>query len=212
VGGVGGIGLLWEASKWALPHSGVQHEIRFFPWTHGLGKPLRDLQDTRHFLHKADELAQQISRAKASDPEKPIYLIGHSGGAGLVLAAAERQPPATVERVILLSAAVSPKYDLRPALLATKQEIVAFYSPLDQLILNWGTRQFGTIDRSYGPSAGLKGFVIPAGLNRNDQLLYRRLVQLPWDPKMILEGNAGGHSGTSMPGFLSKEVTPWLKP
>jgi len=212
VGGVGGIGVLWEAAKWALPNSGIHHELRFFPWTHGHGKLLRDLQDTRHYLEKATELADQIRLVKADDPERPGYLIGKSGGAGLVLAAVEQLPPATVDRIILLSAAVSPRYDLRPALLAAKQEIVAFYSPLDQLVLNWGTSEFGTIDRSYGPSAGLKGFVIPTGLSHSDQLLYRRLVQLPWNPRMILEGNTGGHSGSSMPGFIKKEVVPWLKP
>jgi pimeloyl-ACP methyl ester carboxylesterase len=212
VGGVGGIGVLWQATKWAMANSGIQHETRFFPWTHGHGKVLRDLQDTQHLLTKSVELADEIRLAKASNPEKPIYLIGRSGGAGLVLAAVEQLPPATVDRIILLSAAVSPSYDLRPALLATKQEIVAFYSPLDQLVLNWGTNHFGTIDRFYGPSAGLKGFVVPAGLRHADQLLYKRLVQLPWDPKMILEGNTGGHAGSSMPGFIKWEVTPWLKP
>jgi hypothetical protein len=212
VGGVGGIGVLWEAAKWALPNSGIHYELRFFPWTHGHGKLLRDLQDTRHYLSKAGELADQIRLVKTDDPERPVYIIGKSGGAGLVLAAVEQLPPAAVDRIILLSAAVSPRYDLRPALLATKQEIVAFYSPLDQLVLNWGTSEFGTIDRFYGPSAGLKGFVVPTGLSHADQLLYRRLVQLPWNPKMILEGNTGGHSGSSMPGFIKKEVVPWLKP
>jgi hypothetical protein len=200
------------AAQWALPRAGIRHEIREFLWTHGKGHPFKDLQDTRHCLKKAEELAAEVLRLKATNPDRPIFLIGKSGGTGLVLAAAEQLPPATIERIILLSAAVSTTYDLRPALRATKYEIVSFYSPFDQFVLGWGTSQFGTIDRSYGASAGLRKFSVPAQLSHEDQMLYDRLVQLPWNPKMLLEGNTGGHMGTSMPAFMSKEVAPWLKP
>jgi hypothetical protein len=117
-----------------------------------------------------------------------------------------------LERIVLLSAAVSPTYDLRPALRATKNEMVSFYSIHDHLILGWGTSRFGTIDRNFCPSAGLRGFVAPNGLNVEERALYKRLVQLPWQPHMILTGNLGNHLGTSMPGFMEKEVGPWLKP
>ncbi len=211
VGGTGGIDIVGMACQWALPRAGVRHEVVDFVWTHGRGRIVKDLQDTRHALQKANELAEEVRRLKSADPERPIYLVGKSGGAGLVLAAAEQLAPATLERIILLSAAVSPTFDLRPALRATRFEIVSFYSPYDQFWLSWGTSHFGTIDRQYGPSAGLVGFVIPAELSTQDQALYDRLVQLPWNPRMIWEGHMGGHIGTSMPGFVGKEVAPWLK-
>lgn len=210
--GIGGIDFVALSSQWALPRAGVRHEIREFSWTHGVGRLLRDLQDTQHCLRKADELATQIRQIKAEGPDRPVYLVGKSGGAGLVLAAAEQLPPQTLERVILLSPAVSPSYDLRSALRATKHEIVSFYSPYDQLVLNWGTSQFGTIDRYYGASAGLRGFVIPTDLSGPDRELYDRLVQVKWNRAMILEGHFGIHLGTSMPAFVAKEVAPWLKP
>jgi len=212
VGGVGGIDVAGIAARWALPRAGVPHEVQHFVWTHGVGSILRDLQDTRHLLHKAGELAGLVRRLKTEAPARPVYLLGKSGGAGLVLAAAEELPPATLDRIILLSAAVAPHYDLRPALRATRREIIAFYSPFDQLVLGWGTSQFGTIDRVYGPSAGLRGFVVPAGLSADDRLLYERLVQVPWHYSMILQGHPGTHAGTSMPAFLAKAVAPWLKP
>src|SRR5438874_3847 len=81
-------------------------------------------------------------------------------GAGLGLAAAAQLPAGTVERVVLLSAAVAPTYDLRPALTATRGEIVSFHSSLDRVLLDWGTSQFGTVDRVYGPAAGLSGFEV----------------------------------------------------
>jgi pimeloyl-ACP methyl ester carboxylesterase len=212
VGGVGGFDVVGKAAQWALPRAGVRHEIRDFVWTHGWGQLLKDLQDTRHLLHKADQLAAAVLQVKAQDPEQPVYLVGKSGGTALVLAAAERLPPQTLERIILLSAAVSPAFDLTPALRATRWEIVSFYSRYDQLILGWGTRQFGTADRFYGPSAGLHGFVLPSDLSEADRACYQRLVQIPWNPAMMLYGHPGLHVGTSMPAFLAKNVAPWLKP
>jgi pimeloyl-ACP methyl ester carboxylesterase len=212
VNGVGGkIDLFANAAEWALPHAGVKHEIQEFDWGHGYGKIFKDLQDTRHCLLKARELAAYISAVKTTNPTRPIYLVAKSGGSGLVLAAAEQLPPLTLERIVLLSAAVSPNYDLRPALWATRREIVSFNSSYDRFILGWGTSRFGTIDRFYGPSAGLKNFIIPPGMNDADRALYARLVQIQWNPRQILEGHAGGHLGSSMPIFLEKEVAPWLR-
>ena len=212
VGGVGGWDVVGLACQKMLPQVGVQHEVRDFIWTHGWGQMFKDLQDTSHILRRADELAAEVRRVKADDPDRPVYLVGKSGGAGVVLAAAECLPAATLDRIILLSPAVSPTYDLRPALTATKGEIISFYSIYDQFILGWGTRQFGTVDRFYCPAAGLYGFVVPGRLGEADRALYQRLVQLPWRPAMIFEGNLGNHTGSSMPGFVGREVGPWLKP
>ena len=212
VEGIGGLDFIAHAAQASLVHAGVPDEVRIFAWTHGTGHFLKDLQDTKHVLLKADELAAEVLRVKERDPGRPVYLVGKSGGAGLVLAAAEHLPPCTLKRIVLLSAAVSPAHDLRPALRATRREIVSFYSGYDQLVLGWGTREFGTIDRVYGPSAGLTGFRVPPDLPDEDRALYQRLVQIPWRPAMIREGNLGTHTGTSMPAFIGKEVAPWLKP
>lgn len=212
VGGVGGIDPIGPTARRALPAAGVTHEVRDFVWTHGKGRWLRDLQDIRHVIARADELADQVRRIKEADPERPIFLIGHSGGGGLVLAVAEVLPPGTLERVILLSAAISPEYDLRPALRATRREIISFSSELDCLILGWGTTQFGTIDRVYGPSAGMIGFTVPAALDPEDRALYSRLVQVAWKPAMVLQNYGGLHSSTGTPAFLMRQVAPWLKP
>lgn len=212
VGGVGGIDPVGHVTQWALPRAGLNYEVRDFVWTHGFGQVLKDLQDTPYLLKKAKLLADEVLQVKAEESDRPVYLIAKSGGTGLALAAAELLPPETLERIVLLSAAVSPTYDLRPALRATKHEIVSFYSPYDRLILGWGTSQFGTADRVYGPSAGLVGFKISAELSDADRVLYRRLVQQQWSAAMILQGYAGNHLGTSMPLFIQKEVAPWLQP
>lgn len=212
VEGIGGWDVMHSAVHWSLPRAGVSHEIRSFVWTHGKGQMFRDLQDLRHMLRKARVLADEVTEYHLLHPERPIYLLGKSGGSGVVLEAAALLPPATLERIILLSAAVTPGYDLRPALRATRGEIISFHSQHDQFILGWGTQQFGTIDRHYGRSAGLTGFVIPDDLSMSDRELYQRLVQIPWSADMILDGYLGRHIGTSMPGFMAKEVAPWLMP
>jgi pimeloyl-ACP methyl ester carboxylesterase len=212
VGGVGGVDPLGPSSHWALPKAGVPHELRDFDWTHGVGHPLRDLQDIRHVNAKADELADLVRAVKAADPDRPIYLMGHSGGTGICLAAAERLPTATVERIILLNAAVSPTLDLRPALRATRCEIVSFYSTLDTLVLGCGTWKFGTMDRVYTQSSGRTGFVIPADLDDEGRALYARLVQIPCSVADVPYMTAGAHHSYVMPRFLGVRVAPWLKP
>jgi hypothetical protein len=124
VGGIGGMDFLGVSALSALPRVGVKHEIREFVWTHGWGQLLKDLQDNQHLRQKAEELADIVRRYKAENPQRPIYLVAKSGGTGLVLASAELLPANTLERIILLSAAVSPTYDLRRALKATRGEIV----------------------------------------------------------------------------------------
>ena len=210
VGGVGGVDPLQACAPFSLPLAGVPHEFRVFEWTHGKFHMLRDLQDTRYLQDRATELADQVLAVKAQDSSRPVYLMGHSAGAAVVLEAAVHLPPATLERIILLSAAVSPTYDLRPALRATRGEVVAFSSSLDRFMLFWGTTHFGTaVDRLYVPAAGMDGFQVPDKLDEEGRKLYGRLVQSGWTPDMLLERRCL-HNSTCMPLFLARQVTPWL--
>jgi pimeloyl-ACP methyl ester carboxylesterase len=212
LGGVGGLDPLQATAPWAMPIAGVPHRVEVFLWTHGILRPLRDLQDIRHLLKQADRLTDRVLEELARHPDRPIYLIGHSAGAALILAAAEKLPPASIERMILLAPAVSPSYDLRPALRATRHELVAFTSTYDRLCLDWCTSLFGTVDRVYGPAAGLDGFREPEDLDEEGRGLYRRLVQVPWRLPMMWQGTDGWHNGACMPIFLIHRVAPWLMP
>lgn len=212
VEGIGGIDVMPMSADASFRKAGLPHAVHHFNWTHGVGQFLRDLQDTQHILKKADELAALIKDHRARHPDRPIYVVGRSGGTGLVLYALQKLPPASVERVILLSPAVAPNFDLRPALSATRREIVSFHSRNDRLILGLGTSQFGTIDRYYGNSAGLAGFTLPERIDEQDRAMYMRLIQVPFTPRMLREGvSTGSHLSTSLPWFLSSEVVPWLR-
>jgi pimeloyl-ACP methyl ester carboxylesterase len=212
VGGVGGLDPIQACAPWALPRAGVPHHIEVFTWTHGKCRLLRDLQDTRYLLEQSERLAVAVREVQGREPGQPIYLLGHSAGTGLILAAAEKLPPASVERIILLSAALSPCYDLRGALRATRRELVSFNSTFDRFCLDWCTSLFGTVDRVYGPAAGLDGFQIPPDLDDEGRRLYQRLVQLPWRLEMVLKCTDGSHHGPCMPIFLAQRVAPWLMP
>jgi pimeloyl-ACP methyl ester carboxylesterase len=210
VEGIGGIDMLGSSITAACRKAGLQHDVRRFSWTHGKGKFFKDLQDTQHLIQKAQELAATLRELRAAEPDKPIYIVAKSGGTALSLFALESMPPNSIDRTILLSAAVSPSYDLRPALRANRLGIVSYHSTHDQLILNWGTRHFGTADRFYGPSAGLNGFIIPTDLDEESRRLYAKLAQIPWHTRMMWQGNTGGHLGTNAISFLAQEVVPWL--
>src|SRR5439155_23222083 len=75
VDGIGGLDVLHFSAQVTLPLAGVRHEIRDFAWTHGKGHYLKDLQDTRYVLRKAEVLAAQVRQAKAREPGRPIYLV-----------------------------------------------------------------------------------------------------------------------------------------
>jgi pimeloyl-ACP methyl ester carboxylesterase len=211
VDGIGGMDILCASAQFIFPRKGVPHEVRPFYWSHGTGQLFLDLFDRPHLLRKSCELADAVSAVLAKDSATPIFLIGRSGGAALVIHTAEQLPPQSLERIVLLSAGLSSGYDLRPALRAVRGEIVNFHSKNDQIVLNWGTRTFGTLDRVRSPGAGLKGFVLPKDLDEADRALYARLVQIPWQPRMLTVGNTGGHLSTSLPLFLGAEVAPWVK-
>lgn len=209
VDGIGGMDLLAGVAARHWPAAGVTHEIRPFRWSHGTCHYLHDLQDPENVLWKARKLAARVREVKAEAPGRPVYLVGRSGGAGVVLAAAAQLPSETLERIVLLSPAVSPDCDLTPAFRATRSEIVCFSSCNDQFILNWGTSLFGTVDRVYGPSAGLHGFNLPADDEGRD--LYRRLVHVPWHCGMIRDGHPGLHSTALSARFQKRHVAPWLR-
>jgi pimeloyl-ACP methyl ester carboxylesterase len=211
VGGVGGLDILGWSTQRAVGKAGLKYHVREFVWTHGWGQIFSDLQDRPHMEEKARDLARLIRRLQAEYPGRPVYLVAKSGGTGLAVRAAELLPEGSLERIVLLSAAMSPDYDLRAALRSCRREIVSYHSSFDQFILNWGTRQFGTIDRVYGPSAGLHGFRTPAELDEEGRTLYRRLIQVPWQPRMLMSLHNGGHAGNSFPAFLQAEVIPWLR-
>jgi hypothetical protein len=155
-----------------------------------------------------------IEGYKKAQPGAHVFLVGKSGGAGVIVRALELLGEAAVERVVLLAPALSPSYDLSQALCGVRSEMVVFWSPLDVFLLGLGTLVFGTMDRVRTVGAGLVGFAAPQRGDREGAQngAYGKLRQVRWQPAMIRSGYLGGHFGPDCPLFLKKYVVPLLRP
>jgi pimeloyl-ACP methyl ester carboxylesterase len=191
----------------AQTHAPLQLET--IVWSHGYGRYLIDHTDHANHLEQGCRLATQVAAYRAACPGRKIYLIGHSAGCAVVLAATERLPPNSVDRLILLAPSVCATYDLRPALRGTRRGIEVFYSSRDSVILGLGMQMVGTADRCCTTAAGQTGFT-PVITCPEDAELYGKLRQHPWDRAVAWSGNGGGHYGCNQVGFLHAYVLPLL--
>jgi pimeloyl-ACP methyl ester carboxylesterase len=185
-------------------------EVRSFRWTHGYCRVVSDQMHASHMRREGRRLADQVLNCRQETPSQPIFLMGHSAGCGVVLVAAENLPPNTLERIVLLAPAVSAKHDLRPALRSSCQGIDVFTSSRDWACLGLGTLLAGTTDRCWMTgAAGRIGFK-PILTCPEDESLYAKLRQYPWDSSLIWTGHKGGHYGSYQPQFLRTFVFPLL--
>jgi pimeloyl-ACP methyl ester carboxylesterase len=205
--GVGGLNLCGTALKYATSKAGVEHEIRVHPWGHGFGRWHADLTNVANHAAQSEALAAEVLDFRSRRPKIPVFLVGKSGGTGIVVKALERLPAGSIEVAVLLSPALSPRYDLSQALRAIQKEMVVFWSPLDLIVLGLGTQIFGTVDRVNAVSAGLVGFRPPEAADLEQ---YAKLRQVRWRPEMAPTGYLGGHVGPDHPAFLRKYVVPLL--
>ena len=142
-----------------IADSGLETAIEVHDWTSGVPvlMPVH-LYTRRTNKRKAQELADKIVDYQDRYPGRPVHIVAQSGGCGVLLWALESLPPdRTVTSAVMLSAAVSPTYDVSHALQHTDVGIWNFYSPLDVILLA-GTMVGGNIDGSWMPGAGAVGY------------------------------------------------------
>jgi pimeloyl-ACP methyl ester carboxylesterase len=185
--------------------------IETFVWSHGYGRVLADHVDHCNHIEEGRRLAALVVTVKQNCPERHVYLVAHSSGAAVALAAAEATPPHCIERIVLLAPAISHDYDLRPALRSVRQSIDAFISRRDIGALVFATGLVGTADRQRTAAAGRVGFT-PVLACLGDELLYAKLRIHPWDLRVAWTGNHGSHYGTLEPRFMRAYVLPLLCP
>jgi pimeloyl-ACP methyl ester carboxylesterase len=178
-------------------------------WSRGRGRYIADhVGHANHLTHGA-RLAEEVAAYRRAHPGRKVYLVGHSAGCAVALAAAEKAPAGAIDRVVLLAPSVSVNYDLRPALRASRCGIDTFYSAEDRVVLGLGMMIVGTADRSAGCAAGQYGFA-QVGDSPADAALYRKLRQHPWRPALAGSGHDGGHYGSNQAQFLQTHVLPLL--
>ncbi len=158
---------------------------------------------------KNRELARKLSKRLVdiigTHPNDRIVMTGHSAGNGLLVWALEDLPEGVqIDTAILLSAALSPGYDLSKALRHVRR-MYSFSSQNDDFVLGTGTEIFGTMDGVKTESAGMVGFKIPAQAG-----LYSKLTQIPYDPAWQKWGNFGGHIDDMREEFAREVLAPLL--
>ncbi len=209
--GVGGLDLCATGLRYVMGSLTLPYDVRVVPWGHGFGRWHADLTNVENRDRWAREMAAEVEAFHEQHSGSPAFLVGKSGGTGVVVKALEQIPEGAIERAVLLAPALSPDYDLSRALRAVRRELVVFWSPLDLIVLGLGTRIFGTIDRIRTVSAGLVGFRPPHSLDEVSRAQYSKLRQVRWRPEMAVTGYVGGHVGPDSPAFLRKYVVPLLR-
>jgi hypothetical protein len=204
--GIGGHRGIDDSLVSGLRQGGVDGLIEIYDWT--CNDPGISALVARQRNHEQARLiALALTNRFNTNPQVPIYLTAHSGGAGVVVWALEQLPPdVMVESVLLLAPALSPKYDLTAALRHVRGAVYVVSSKYDP-ILGPGTRAFGTIDGVKTDAAGRVGFSRPSG---GDALEYAKLVPMPHQGAWVRFRNIGDHVGPMTRPFARQVLAPLI--
>lgn len=202
--GIQGVDVHYKNIRKGLLGAGLRCAVKIHPW--GCRIPGINLAVNETDVHGDRQwgvrIAREILAYQRDYPERPVYLIGQSGGAGVSLFTAEalgKLGGAPVEGIVLLDASVSADYDLGPALAMTRKGIVNFYNEKDIALLQFGTALMGNVDGGHGASAGRVGFRgHPAKLYEVDIL-----------PDMI-DDFADPHFADCSQAFTAQYIAPWI--
>ncbi|NLX14562.1 MAG: hypothetical protein GXY44_13045 [Phycisphaerales bacterium] len=206
--GVEGGAWQFQQTTQGLRDAGLNQAIDVIEWGVRPFGSMINLTDLKGNRRRAVAIAEHIAQYQRNFPERPTTLLGFSGGGGLAVLTAEALPEGIrVDRLILVSAVISPQYDLSKAAVHSRKKIISFYSNRDWLIIGAGTTLFGTIDRQYTSSAGHVGFQDDQGQLRTDGL-----VQIAWRPEWRQLGNNGGHLGWLAREWARDILAPQIDP
>jgi len=156
-------------------------------------------------------IAKMVTDYQDSHPGRPVYLVGHSGGGGVAVFAAEAMPEdRQLDGLILLSASISRPYKLTKALSRCRNGIVNFYNKQDAALLGLGTTVVGNVDGGHGPSAGLIGFARPGEKDSDEKrFAYAKLYQV--EVTSAMAGFGDPHASTTRASFVAVHVAPWVR-
>lgn len=189
-----------------MAQGGCPYAIEIYDWT-GSWMPLVNQESVQRNKNRACDIASKVLRYKMTYPDRPVFLVGQSGGAAMSIWAAECLNGRTVDGIVLLAASISPEYRLDRAINNSKRGIVSFYSERDVFLLGFGTTVFRTMDGSHSKSAGMVGFAYP----EPPPAAYSRLYQVPFNERMSASGNYGLHMTSGSADFVKAYVTPMIK-
>jgi len=192
--------------------AGVHRGLPIHSWGRPvpLAGPLLNQMDFLGNRLAGARVANMVTEYQESHPGEPVHIIGHSGGGGVAVFAAEAMPEGRkIDGLVLLSASISSAYDLTKALNHLRCGIVNFYNRDDAALLGLGTTVVGNVDGTHGPSAGLIGFDSPSrNAKAEKRKAYQKLYQVAVGARMT--GGGDPHTATTRPGFVARHVAPWV--
>jgi len=195
--GIEGVSPLNENIRRGLDSAGCDRALFIHAWgapLPGVGMMINQMDALGNRL-RANGVVRLITDYQDRYPGRPVHVIGHSGGGGIAVFAAEALPDGrAVDGLVLLSASLSQGYDLAKALTHCRCGIVNFHNPADTGLLGVGTTVAGNVDGVRGPSAGLNGF----------QRTYPRLWQVR------VTGGLDPHAAATRPAYVRRRVAPWI--
>jgi len=210
IDGVGGYLLTPTLARRAFREANLPHATYLFKWHRGIpGEMLADLMCYRSNRQAGLRLARIIRARRRAYPDAPLHVLCYSGGTGIAVFAVEKLGRRTRLRTLnLVASALSPGYPIAAALKHV-DTCYALTSKRDYMLLGLGTTVFGTVDRRFEPSAGLRGFK-----NLPDQAEGTgcgRFVELPWRLDLCAYGHAGHHTGAASVAFIRECIVPLLR-
>ncbi len=209
--GVGGFQFVPLLARKVIREQGLPIGSTWFRWQVPVpGMILFDLMLHRRNRLMAAKLARKMLQLHRSHVNARLHLIAFSGGTGIAAFALEQlRGRVPIETLILACPALSPTYNLGPTMRGV-QRAYALISHRDRWMIGLGTRLFGTMDRQFTRSAGMVGFMRPAGLSAIDKEGFDRVSEIHWGPDLKKEGHAGGHTGWAHVPFLRRHLGPML--
>jgi pimeloyl-ACP methyl ester carboxylesterase len=206
--GVGGYRGIDRNYLTGLRRGGVEYDIQVYDWTEN-DTGLDALHGYARNLIEAQHVADLLTARARQYPDSPILMTSHSGGGAIAIWALERLPADVhIQTLCMLAPALSPMYDLTPALRHVTGKVYSFNSLSDQLVLGYGCRFCGTMDGEKTDAAGRVGFSRP---KNGDERLYEKLVQPTYEPGWMNLGNFGDHIGPLAPRFAAKVLAPLIR-
>ncbi len=190
-----------------LYDGGLPYALEIYNWHGGKFGPYYAFDEPEARI-RAGELAAHIRRYRREYPQRPVFVVGHSGGGAItVFTAEEFAADVPLDGVMMLAPALSPYYDLTRAVAGAGGHIVNCCAPNDYFLksLTSAGRNF---DGEKGDTAGQEGFKLPEDASVETREAFTRLVQIHWSRDMRQESNRGGHNGWTNPSWIAATIVP----
>ncbi|MFG0333090.1 MAG: alpha/beta hydrolase [Maioricimonas sp. JB049] len=190
-----------------LVDAGLPYGMEIYDWTLGPLAALYTLRASWRHRRESARIAEKLIDYRHQYPDRPMYLIGHSGGGGMSVLTLQQLPDdVRVEAAVLLAPAISPRFPLESALQHVERGIWNFSSYGDAFFVGLMTTVLGTMDAQHMPAAGFGGF-----RKRNTEG-GPGLYEVPFNWSMLRHWNLGGHFGCVNRRFVRTHVAPILAP